>query len=593
MRRSLKAATIAVVSLMLLSAITWYRYVAREALPGSPENTAVAEEKPPRTAEEKPARGPERKTGRSFIEKLKLTDGKEATAAEKREFFKFLGTLKVHGEFFEDESVARAVPHVRVLLSLTEDELKGLDIYPFIALSNGLLGHRESRNYATKNFQKIAHPTLKLGWASMLFDGNVATPEIVSYLRGVLESKELAKELAGMSGPNFEDLKARINLAYERSRQWKVEFVKQHTFKDLPSRTTMFSFDRSNYVLAQSARAHAVFPLEAKGEVFTFNITDGKTTKTAIDLPAGYRPRYGGAPHFDHPVIEVNPRGDQFCLVQLGGNGDHEIALRKNGDDSFRVKHLQDVYLMGGGIVADSDGDWYLLETGNVGLAIHHVDPQLKVTRIGKFPGRGEPGAAAQFISRNIMHFFWMDSPAQKNQIRLRTIDFDVSKREWLHDRELFRFEPERNSMGARCTALQYKDKSLHYLWSFGNRYLDLDSELNYQAESESKPVYLFNVCEFTAAAADDRIAICYTQNKFPRKLFFRVVQHGIAGPPTELDIGKQPETHDFETKKKREIPVDGSSLILSRDGERFWFVNTQNPTIIHELKLVEADQPK
>src|SRR5262249_40551652 len=128
---------------------------------------------------------------------------KEVTEAEKKEFLKLLATLPTRGEFFTEEAVKKAVPYTRVLLALTEKDLKNYDLYAFGALSAGLRGHKEARQYAAAHFGKIAHPELKLGWAIGLFGRPESPPEVVVFLRKALDAKEQARTLSSMLGPGF------------------------------------------------------------------------------------------------------------------------------------------------------------------------------------------------------------------------------------------------------------------------------------------------------------------------------------------------------------------------------------------------------
>jgi hypothetical protein len=135
---------------------------------------------------------------------------KEVTAADKKDFLELLGKLPTKGEFFTDEAVQKAVPHTRVLLALTPKDIEKYDIYPFLALSRGLLDRKEQREYGVKHFGKIAHPTIKLFWGAVLFDEKGASAEVVTFLRAALESKEQSEVLSQMIGPNFEDFKKRL-----------------------------------------------------------------------------------------------------------------------------------------------------------------------------------------------------------------------------------------------------------------------------------------------------------------------------------------------------------------------------------------------
>src|SRR4051794_36766418 len=113
---------------------------------------------------------------------------KAVTAAEKEKFFALVSQLPTRGEFFTEEGVAKAVPYTHVLLSLTEDDLKGRDLYPLAALSAGLMSHKEAREVALKHFEQIAHPVLKLGWAAMLSRQPDPPRHITAFLKKALDS---------------------------------------------------------------------------------------------------------------------------------------------------------------------------------------------------------------------------------------------------------------------------------------------------------------------------------------------------------------------------------------------------------------------
>jgi len=136
---------------------------------------------------------------------------KAVTAAEKKAFLELINALPSKGEFFTDEAIDKAAPHTRVLLALTEKDIKGYDLYPFLALSRGLLDRKEYRTYGVKHFAEIAHPEIKLFWGVVLFDEKVASPEIVKHLKAALDSKEQSEVLSQLVGPGlFDDFKKRV-----------------------------------------------------------------------------------------------------------------------------------------------------------------------------------------------------------------------------------------------------------------------------------------------------------------------------------------------------------------------------------------------
>jgi len=176
----------------------------------------------------------------------------EVTADEKKEFFKLLTTLPTKGEFFTEEGVKKAIPHTRVLLSLSEKDLEKCALYPFMALSSGLLGHKEPRQYAEKNFAKIAHPTIKLAWAIGLLDDKAPSQEILSFLRKALDSEKDAKTLSSMLGPGFEDFKDRVIRLDAGGKRTRVELVKEHTIQGFPEYGGGFDYTKETCVACQA-----------------------------------------------------------------------------------------------------------------------------------------------------------------------------------------------------------------------------------------------------------------------------------------------------------------------------------------------------
>jgi hypothetical protein len=161
-----------------------------------------------------------------LVVSLFITTGQEAigaTADEKRRFLELvLEELPKGGEFFTDKEVERAAPYTRVLLSLTDEDVRKfvaerrkIDpeefiLYPLLVLSRGLLDREDQRAYGIKHFKEIADPVIKLFWGCVLFNEKAASPEIVKYLRSALESKERSEVLARMLGPDFGDFKWRV-----------------------------------------------------------------------------------------------------------------------------------------------------------------------------------------------------------------------------------------------------------------------------------------------------------------------------------------------------------------------------------------------
>jgi hypothetical protein len=134
------------------------------------------------------------------------------THHEKEVFLRLLKSLPTDadGEFYTDEAINLAAPHINVLFALTNEDISKYDIYPFLALSRGLCDQQKYREYGARHFRDIRHPIIKLFWGAVLFDVGTVTPEIVEYLRAALKSPERAKTLSEMIGPDYEKFKKRV-----------------------------------------------------------------------------------------------------------------------------------------------------------------------------------------------------------------------------------------------------------------------------------------------------------------------------------------------------------------------------------------------
>jgi hypothetical protein len=504
---------------------------------------------------------------------------KAVTDAEKKEFFEVLAKLPHRGEFFTEEAVTKAVPYTRVLLALTEKDVGQRDLYPLSALSSGLARRKESRRYAVANFGRIAHPQLKLGWAVMLFNGNATSPEVLTYLHAALHSEKEARTLAEMTGPGFEDFRERVTRAYESGRRSKVELVKRHTINALPEFSSGHSYTNRSWVFAPGPLLYAVRPHNQQGELTRYDLVKGATSRQAVPQPKGFKPELDFRTYFEGPALSVNGRGDLFCRWAIRGNGDHGLALLTKRSNSFLVKRVS-LYLAHCIVVADPDGAWYLIE-GGPNFTVHRVDEGLNLTRLGNFTGRGHHGvdiADARFISNEVLHLFWGDVLPRGNHLRMRCVDFDVKRRKWLHDREVFRLDKFVSS-AARPTVLQLEDESLHYLWKVDEGAKPSEATgLYYRAEAEARTVKVAAAREYRATAAGDRIVLCYTLDGSPEKVFFRVINQGAPGPVSEVPANKG-----------RKDSLSSEYMQLYAGSDRIWFVNTLRKDRLYELMLAGA----
>lgn len=499
------------------------------------------------------------------------------TDAEKQEFLELLATLPSKGEFFTDEAVLKAIPYTRVLLALDEKDLGKRDLYPFLALSGGLLGHEEPRQYAIKNFAKIAHPTLKLAWASALFTGGAASPEIITYLRKALDSKADARRLAEMSGPWFHELRGQVIRASEAGQRMKVGLVKRHSTDVFPDYGGGFSYTNRTFVFTAGQRVYAVRPLEQRGELITYDLVKGTTNRRVVPQPEGFNPSNDFLRYFNEPALSINSRGNRFFRWTIEGNG--ALGVLGDGSNALRVRRVKR-YLADSVVLAAPDGSWHLIQEGaGEDLKVDAIGQDLSLTRLGTI--RWHPSSTildARFISPSVLHLFCRED--REGRRRLRLVDFDVKERKPLHSRETLRLDEM--VWGEGGTILQLGDGSLHYLWGTNDRRRRGQATgLYYQAEADTTVLKIADGYHHRAIAVGDRIVICYSLENAPDKVFFRVIRYGTLGPVSELTVAKG-----------RDHNLWSEYMVLYSEADRIWFVNTLTPNALYKLKLVDVKNP-
>lgn len=508
------------------------------------------------------------------------------TEAEKKEFLKLLATLPTRGEFFAEEAIPKAAPYTRVILALDEKDLDKRDLYPFLALSAGLMGHKEAREYGAANFSKIAHPQIKLGWAIMLFRHGNGPREVVPYLRKALDSEPEGN--FGL-GPGFQDFKDDVTRASEAGHWMKLQSVKQHVIQAFPEFGDGQSYRNRDYVFAPGGLIHAVRPerKQQRGELVTYNLAKGKASSRLIPQPTAFNPKFNFSSYFGEATLSVNNDADLLCTWMIEGNGDHGFALLTKGAADFQVGRIAE-YLMGSWVVPAPAGNWYVVQDRSGFFVVHRLEKGLKLAEIGKVRRHERSRVAdARFISKDVLHLL-ASNEGTPWELGLRCIDFDVEERKTLHNRAILRSEKWVVPMPA--TVAQLPDGSLHYLWGLedrrdtpdpkGKKSESLDG-LQYQAEADANTIKVGGGYHFRAIVVGDRIVACYTQKSDPNKVFFRVIRHGAVGPVTELAIAKD-----------REHPLWTEYMVLHAEGERIWFVNTLAPNTLHEFKLVDTTSP-
>jgi hypothetical protein len=509
------------------------------------------------------------------------------TDGEKKAFLKFLAALPTRGEFFTPEAVQKAAPHTRVLLALTEKDLERYDLYPFLALSAGLLGQKEARQYGTTHFASIAHPTIKLGWAIGLFRDRPPSPEAVAFLRRALDSKERARDLSGMLGPGFGDFREEVIRAFEAGKLMRVELARRHSIRAFPPYGGGFDYTDSTYVFAPGQMAYAVRPVGQRGELIRYDLAKGTNGRSVIPQPEGFAAKYDFRNYFDDPVLSVNASGDLLCRWAIEGNGDHGLAVLKRGSDPSPVKRVRLAIQYDSRIVAAPDGRWYLLHwSAEPEFTVYEVNKDLSLTRLGGIRRRQSASCLdARFIAKGVLHLFC--TGGENAHRGLRCADFAVREKTWLHDREMLGLAE--GGWLLQGAALQTEEGGLHYLWGIEDRATGAGpgrkagrlTGLYYQAEARATAVKLGGGCHYRAVAVGDRVVICYTQEGSADTVFFLVVRHGAPGPVTALAAARGQEQNLWS-----------KYMVLHAEAGRLWFVNTLTPNTLYELKLVDARGP-
>jgi hypothetical protein len=110
-------------------------------------------------------------------------------------------------------------PYLPALLALTEEDLAEFDndIYPFIAVLSILFQTPDHREYVVQHFSDIRHPDLQLFVAAALFDMDLASNDIVHFLRLAMENDADKTRLAEIIGPGFKMFESSLS-SYELSK---------------------------------------------------------------------------------------------------------------------------------------------------------------------------------------------------------------------------------------------------------------------------------------------------------------------------------------------------------------------------------------
>jgi hypothetical protein len=490
-----------------------------------------------------------------------------ATEAEKKAFLKLIQTLPTQGEFFAAEGIEKAVPHTRVLLALTEDDI-GDNIYIFLALSAGLSGEKKAREVAVKNFERIAHPSIQVNWAIMLMRDPEIQPIIVRHLKKAIDAPKGVKTLAATRDPEFEGLKKEVEAILEKKRRVSAELVKKHSIDELPVDT----HGRNAIQLQATGKIYCVREEKGRGEL---TVTDWRTNSRkswSIPQPAGVKEDRS---RFDRPFLAVNDAGDIACQWMIGGNGDHGIAVSKADSGEFQVARDK-TPLMGSLIYEDGARGWLLVRGGT----LYRIGVDAKLSKLTSGNWHSDYNALdARMIAPGLLHGFFADRSI--DGLQMRCGDYDFQRKLWLHERVIHCVDKFVSSANFPMV-LQTDDKKIHYVWRVdpGNERSSVGG-VYYQSEAHGKTIKIGNGYQFRAVASGNRVAVFMSEDAKPDKLSIRVINDGVAHPPTTLTF-----------TRKYDYGIWCEDMELATDSERIYFFDKTERKTIYELKLADAIEP-
>lgn len=153
-----------------------------------------------------------------FVCHAEACDPPKVAPAQKKMFLETLEKLPTRGEFFTDEAIQKASQFLPVLLSLDKKDVSEDQLFALLALGRGLHdSKKEHRDYAVKNFDKIAHPVIKLGWAINLFRiSKGENPVVVRYLAESLTDSERGETIRSLLGSEFESFQKQVIAASKK-----------------------------------------------------------------------------------------------------------------------------------------------------------------------------------------------------------------------------------------------------------------------------------------------------------------------------------------------------------------------------------------
>ena len=369
-----------------------------------------------------------------------------------------------------------------------------------------------------------------------------------------------------------------------RAADPEVKLVRQYSMEGLPPPREGFSYQAVECAALPEGTFQCVRPVPSNGELITWTPSSG-ISRLSIPQPDGFQPRYDFKSYFEYPALFLNQRGDRLIRWQLEGNGDHGLALLRNGSSAWTTARI-DFPLVDSRLVSTPEGAWYLVQWSasvyqGFKLSVFRLDEKLRPQRIASQTGPGHHSIRtvdARFSSERILHLIWAEvnpRTEKPNHLRILATDLDVRERSWAAERELFRLDQFTSS--AHPTALVLGDGRCHYFWDVDEGEKRTTVSGTYYRAPDSKAAVKVADSYHGAKvwSAERDIVVCFTQSGHANKVFFRVLRDGKAYPASAIDI-----------ENRTDYPLWDENMLLGGDGITIRFVNTLDIKRVYEIQV-------
>ncbi len=517
------------------------------------------------------------------------------TPQQKQEFVDLLATLPTEGQFYAKEAVHRAKPYLPHLLSLTESDLKDREMYPFLTLSSDMIQDADNLVYVTANFGQIRHPLIKIFWGLAILDRDRPATEIVEYLRTALSDAAQTKQLISFVGPGgIREIQERLVELDSGGRPNPLDppeldttlapspdghavvlrLVSTIPIPAFPKHSETFTYEAEACAFGPDHRLSCLRRTKFGGELCVVDPAKNAVEYIPLPQPEGLKQEFAHTPYFGDAHLCTNNGGDMLAWWTLGGNGDHAVGLCVAGEKAFTVTRTPQnipIYMANSRAILSPDGAWYMLVwnasmPSDLEVFVYRVTNKALLEQVTQFRGPGHHDINvldAAFLDNSTLAVVWTDVDLNKRtRAHVWTSQFDLGTKQWSSRRLLAHSGKFTSTSSSRIFV--FADSSINYLWhlSPGGIYC--------LREGSKKPIKVAPVDSgFQALQVNRSIIVIYTRGAEPSRLFFRVIQDGMPGPETSIELSGE-----------RQYPLNAAYIIAGSAGDnKVWFIDSSGKT--------------